>query len=188
MAVKASEPFGLERLASPLGELALVLDGQGRLCTLGWTDLEDRWRRDLRLRQGANLRLEPVQVRSRAADALEAYFAGNLTAVNGLSLNPGGTPFQRSVWGALQEIPAGTRLTYAQLAARMGCPAALRAVGHANGANPISLVIPCHRLVGADGALTGYGGGLARKQWLLAHEGAFAGVSGDSGTGAVGLG
>lgn len=172
MAVKATEPFWLERRASPLGELALVLDGEGRLCTLGWTDREDRWRRDLRLRHGADLPLEPAPGRSRAAEALDAYFAGDFAALDAVAVDPGGTPFQRAVWLALREIPAGTRLTYAQLATRLGRPAAMRAVGHANGANPISLVIPCHRLVGADGALTGYGGGLERKAWLLAHEGA----------------
>ncbi|HJV22615.1 MAG TPA: methylated-DNA--[protein]-cysteine S-methyltransferase [Holophagaceae bacterium] len=170
MGVKADTRFQLERLPSPLGELALVLDGEGRLCTLGWTDLEERWRRDLRLRHGADILLQAGAGRSRAAESLDAYFAGELTALDGLPVDPGGTPFQRAVWSALREIPAGTRLTYAQLAARLGRPSALRAVGHANGANPISLVIPCHRLVGADGSLTGYGGGLARKRWLLAHE------------------
>ncbi|HJV91109.1 MAG TPA: methylated-DNA--[protein]-cysteine S-methyltransferase [Holophagaceae bacterium] len=170
MVVKAAA-FRLERLASPIGELALVLDAEGRLRTLGWTDLEDRWRRDLKVRHGADLPLEPARGRSRAAEALEAYFAGDLTALDALPVEPGGTAFQRAVWSALREIPPGTRLTYAQIAARLGRPAALRAVGHANGANPISLVIPCHRLVGADGSLTGYGGGLDRKAWLLAHEG-----------------
>lgn len=187
MAVKAA-PWRLERRASPLGELALVLDGEGRLCTLGWTDLEDRWRRDLRLRHGAEVLLQPSPERSAAAGALEAYFDGDLTALDALPVNPGGTPFQRLVWNALREIPAGTRLTYAQLAERLGRPAALRAVGHANGANPISIVIPCHRLVGADGSLTGYGGGLARKHWLLAHEGVIAGASGDAIPGPRGLG
>lgn len=173
--MREAGPLRLERMASPIAELALVLDGAGRLCTLGWTDREDRWRRDLRLRHGADLLLRPAQGRSRAAEALDAYFAGDLTALDALPVNPGGTPFQRSVWSALREIPAGTRITYAQLAVRLGRPAALRAVGHANGANPISLVIPCHRLVGADGSLTGYGGGLERKRWLLAHEGRLVG-------------
>jgi len=171
VALKAAEPFRLARVASPLGELTLVLDGEGRLCILGWTDREDRWRRDLKLRHGADLPIEPAQGRSRAADALDAYFAGDFKALDTVPVNPGGTPFQRAVWSALREIPAGSRLTYAQLAARLGRPAAMRAVGAANGANPISLVIPCHRLVGAEGALTGYGGGLERKAWLLAHEG-----------------
>ena len=172
MAVMEAAPFRLERLGSPLGELALVLDGANRLCALGWMDREERWRRDLWLRHGKDVSLHPIQGRSPAADALEAYFAGQLAALDSLAVNPGGTPFQRTVWSALREIPAGTRLTYSQLAMRLGRLAAMRAVGHANGANPISLVIPCHRLVGADGSLTGYGGGLERKRWLLAHEGA----------------
>lgn len=171
-------PFRLERRSSPLGEMALVLDDEGRVCTLGWTDLEDRWRRDLRLRHGADIVLQARAGRSRAAEALEAYFDGAFAALDMVSVNPGGTPFQRAVWSALREIPAGTRMTYAKLATRLGRPAAMRAVGHANGANPISLVIPCHRLVGADGALTGYGGGLERKAWLLAHEGAREGAAG----------
>ncbi len=175
-------------MPSPLGELALVLDGEDRLCALGWTDREERWRRDLRLRHGKNLSLQPLQGRSPAAEALDAYFDGQLTALDTVAVNPGGTPFQGLVWSALREIPAGTRLTYAQFAARLGRPAALRAIGHANGANPISLVIPCHRLVGADGTLTGYGGGLERKAWLLAHEGAPGGASGDAGADPRGLG
>ena len=87
-------------------------------------------------------------------------------------MNPGGTPFQQTVWSALREIPVGTTRTYAQLAASIGRPSAPRAVGLANGQNPVSIVIPCHRLIGSSGALTGYAGGLERKRWLLRHEGA----------------
>ena len=91
-----------------------------------------------------------------------------------IPVDPGGTPFQARVWRALRRIPAGTTRSYGQIARKLGQPTALRAVGHANGRNPISIVVPCHRLVGADGSLTGYGGGLARKRWLLEHEGALA--------------
>jgi methylated-DNA-[protein]-cysteine S-methyltransferase len=84
----------------------------------------------------------------------------------------GGTPFQRLVWAALREIAAGRTLSYAALAGRIGRPTAIRAVGLANGANPVGVVVPCHRVVGSDSTLTGYGGGLARKRWLLEHEGA----------------
>ena len=84
----------------------------------------------------------------------------------------GGTPFQRAVWTGLTTIPPGETLSYGGLAARLGCPTAVRAVGTANGANPISVVVPCHRVIGADGSLTGYGGGIERKRWLLRHEGA----------------
>jgi methylated-DNA-[protein]-cysteine S-methyltransferase len=95
---------------------------------------------------------------------------GELDATRDLQVRMDGTPFQRSVWDALRMLSAGSTLGYAALAVWIGKPGAARAVGHANGANPCSVVIPCHRLVGADGALTGYGGGLARKRWLLDHE------------------
>ncbi len=102
---------------------------------------------------------------------LERYFAGDLNAFDGLTLDPGGTEFQRSVWTALRDIPAGRTASYSELAREIGSPTAVRAVGAANGANPIWLVIPCHRAIGANGNLTGYAGGLDRKRWLLQHEG-----------------
>jgi methylated-DNA-[protein]-cysteine S-methyltransferase len=105
-----------------------------------------------------------------AAKQLRAYFAGELTQFE-LNLRPHGTPFQARVWSALQQIPYGQTTTYGQLATKLGDPRAVRAVGLANARNPIAIVIPCHRVIGADGGLTGYGGGLERKQWLLAHEG-----------------
>jgi methylated-DNA-[protein]-cysteine S-methyltransferase len=104
-----------------------------------------------------------------AAAQLRAYFAGSLTRFD-VPLETGGTPFQRRVWQALLAIPYGTTTTYGRLAAELGDPRAMRAVGLANGRNPISIIVPCHRVIGADGSLTGYGGGLPRKQWLLAHE------------------
>ena len=103
---------------------------------------------------------------------IEAYLAGDLHALDEIKVNPGGTEFQQTVWSALREIPAGTTQTYGQLAASIGRPSAPRAVGLANGQNPVSIVIPCHRLIGSNGALTGYAGGLDRKRWLLRHEGA----------------
>ena len=103
--------------------------------------------------------------------AFEAYFAGEGRALDGVPWVASGTPFQLSVWTALCTIPAGETLTYAGLAARIGRPTAVRAVGHANGANPVALVAPCHRVIGADGSLTGYGGSLPRKRWLLEMEG-----------------
>jgi methylated-DNA-[protein]-cysteine S-methyltransferase len=105
----------------------------------------------------------------QVSEQLRAYFAGALTRFD-LTLETGGTPFQRRVWDALQAIPYGTTSTYGALAAKIGEPRAVRAVGAANGRNPISIIVPCHRLVGADGSLTGYGGGLDRKRWLLEHE------------------
>lgn len=101
---------------------------------------------------------------------LEAYFAGELTDFD-LPLQLRGTPFQRRVWDALQEIPFGETISYGELARRVGNPKASRAVGLANGRNPIAIVVPCHRVIGADGSLTGYGGGIERKVWLLEHEG-----------------
>ena len=103
---------------------------------------------------------------------LAAYFDGDLASIDGIECATGGTPFQRAVWKALRDIPAGRTESYGQLAARIGVPKAVRAVGLANGANPIGLVVPCHRVIGANGSLTGYGGGIERKRWLLNHEGA----------------
>ncbi|SEG34812.1 methylated-DNA-[protein]-cysteine S-methyltransferase [Actinacidiphila yanglinensis] len=104
-----------------------------------------------------------------AEEQLAAYFAGELSAFD-LDLNMVGTPFQKRVWSALRDIPYGETVTYGELAEVLGRPTASRAVGLANGRNPIGVIVPCHRVVGADGSLTGYGGGLARKQWLLDLE------------------
>jgi O-6-methylguanine DNA methyltransferase len=109
------------------------------------------------------------------ADALDGYFSGNLAAFAGLALNSGGSDFQRKVWAALCAIPAGQTRSYGDLAASIGQPRAARAVGLANGANPIGIIVPCHRVIGSNGTLTGYAGGVERKAWLLRHEGALAG-------------
>lgn len=109
---------------------------------------------------------------SPASDAVGAYVAGELAAIEDLEVDPGGTEFQRKVWAALRTIPVGETWTYQELAGAIGNAGATRAVGSANGANPVSVVVPCHRVVRADGALGGYGGGPDRKAWLLAHEGA----------------
>jgi methylated-DNA-[protein]-cysteine S-methyltransferase len=103
------------------------------------------------------------------ADQLDAYFAGELTSFD-LEMNMLGTPFQQKVWSRLCEIPYGETISYGELARRVGNPRASRAVGLANGRNPVALIVPCHRVIGADGSLTGYGGGLERKTWLLDHE------------------
>ena len=119
----------------------------------------------------------------RAAEQLEAYFAGTLTIFD-LPLGAEGTAFQRSVWHELARIPYATVASYGEIARRVGRPTASRAVGAANGRNPIAIVVPCHRVIGANGTLTGYAGGLWRKEWLLAHEG----VEGVGGVRAVGGG
>jgi len=127
----------------------------------------------LRRRYGPDqVELTPATGVSAARRALEAYFAGDLSAIDDLPVMTTGTAFQSEVWAALRDIPAGSTTSYGALAARIGRPKAVRAVGLANGANPIGVVVPCHRVIGADASLTGYGGGLDRKRWLLAHEGA----------------
>jgi methylated-DNA-[protein]-cysteine S-methyltransferase len=117
---------------------------------------------------------EVVLTEGRAPEAvraaIEAYFSGDAKALDGLTVKTGGTDFQRSVWAALRTIPAGETWTYGRLAAAVGSPRAARAVGLANGANPVAIIVPCHRVIGANGALTGYAGGVERKRWVLAHE------------------
>ena len=111
---------------------------------------------------------------------VRAYFAGDIEILGEVPVRAGGTPFQRTVWAALREIPPGRTTSYGQLAARLGRPGASRAVGLANGANPVAIAVPCHRVIGADGTLTGYGGGLERKRWLLEHERASLAAAGRS--------
>jgi len=161
----------VDRLRTPIGEALLITDEAGRLRALDWSDYEDRMAQLLRLHYGA-LRPETGAAPAAIKRRLQAYFDGEVTGLGAIAWQTAGTPFQREVWAALTAIPAGRTLSYAALAARIGRPKAVRAVGLANGANPVSVVVPCHRVIGADGSLTGYGGGLARKRWLLRHEGA----------------
>ncbi len=160
----------LDRMETPIGEALLLTDGDGTLRALDWADYEARMLLLLR-RQNGPVAIAPGPAPVPLRRALKRYFAGDLGQLGGIPCTLGGTAFQRLVWTALRAIPAGTAVSYGSLAARLGKPAAMRAVGHANGANPISVVVPCHRLVGADGSLTGYGGGIERKRWLLRHEG-----------------
>ncbi|HAH09615.1 MAG TPA: cysteine methyltransferase, partial [Alphaproteobacteria bacterium] len=115
-----------------------------------------------------------TKTRSTFGQALEAYFEGGVNMINGLTTIALGTAFQAKVWAALRTIPAGHTRSYAEIARQIGTPKGMRAVGLANGANPIGIVVPCHRVIGANGTLTGYGGGLPRKEWLLKHEAAWA--------------
>jgi methylated-DNA-[protein]-cysteine S-methyltransferase len=172
-AKKPPEGLSIGRLPTPIGEALLVWDANGALRAFDWSDHEPRLRRLLARHYGPAAPTE-APVPAHLKTALDAYFAGDAHAIDGLACETAGTPFQRKVWAALREIPAGETRSYAELAARIGHPTAVRAVGLANGANPIGLVVPCHRVIGADGSLTGYGGGLPRKQWLLEHEGARA--------------
>ena len=162
--------FALETLDTPTGAMLIVTDDEDRLRALDWQDHEARLKRLMRRHYGEHVTLRPRASASPARRALEAYFAGNLDAISALPTATNGTEFQRAVWDALRRIPTGRTISYGDLARDIGRPSAVRAVGLANGANPIAIVVPCHRVIGADGTLTGYGGGLRRKQWLLAHE------------------
>lgn len=161
----------LERLSTPLGTLLLASDAAQRLRALDWQDHEERMHRLVRRQYaGRPVQWACAEQPSRAALAMQAYFSGDIAAIDPLEVGLGGTDFQRQVWLALCAIPAGQTISYRELAQRVGRPAAVRAAGAANGANPVGIVVPCHRVVGSDQALTGYAGGLHRKQWLLDHE------------------
>ena len=162
--------FLLERLDTPTGVMLLVVDETGALRAADWENKEARMHRFLRLHYGEGVTLVPTSG-SAAGAAFQRYFAGDLTALGGLKMETAGTPFQRSVWAALRTIPAGKAVTYGALATQIGKPSAVRAVGLANGSNPIAIATPCHRVIGSNGTLTGFGGGLDRKAWLLTHEG-----------------
>jgi methylated-DNA-[protein]-cysteine S-methyltransferase len=164
------QTFFLEHLETPTGRMRLVSDEDRRLRALDWEDCVSRMQALIHRHYGADTQLRDARRRSDAARALAAYFDGDLDAIADLETAANGTAFQCSVWTALRQIPAGQTSSYGALAARIGRPKAVRAVGLANGANPIAIVVPCHRVIGADASLTGYGGGLHRKRWLLAHE------------------
>ena len=165
-----SETFLLDRLATPIGTMLLVTDEDGVLRALDFGDYEARMKELLRLHHGA-VSLKAARAPKPMRSALSAYFDGDFAALKTIAWRVAGTPFQRKVWTALPWIPAGQTMSYGALAAKLGAPNAMRAVGHANGSNPISVVIPCHRLISANGSLVKYGGGLHRKAWLLRHEG-----------------
>jgi methylated-DNA-[protein]-cysteine S-methyltransferase len=141
------------------------------LRALVWRDYEQRLRQLLSAQYGpGSVKLQPGRISANIVAALQAYFAGDCHAIDSIEAEARGTPFQQSVWQALRRIPSGTTCSYRDLAIAIGRPQAVRAVGAANGANPICIVVPCHRVIGANGDLTGYGGGLERKRWLLRHE------------------
>ena len=144
-------------MKSPVGTLTLVED-DGVLAGVYLDTYEP---------PQAERRSSPLLDEARAQ--LDEYFTGKRDDFD-LPLRPDGTDFQRAVWDALTKIPFGEVRSYADIAKAIGKPNAVRAVGAANGANPIAVIVPCHRVIGSDGSLTGYGGGLPRKKWLLAHE------------------
>lgn len=168
----SAPPFIIERLATPTGDILVVTDEQASVIALDFAEFEARLRhrmlRRYRAPELASIKTgsSPLPVR----EALQAYFAGATQALDVLKVQTGGTAFQELVWSALRRTPSGTTLSYGQLAAVIGRPSAVRAVGLANGANPIALIVPCHRIIGTNGTLTGYAGGLDRKRWLLEHE------------------
>ncbi len=166
-----------ERLASPVGEIVVLTDGDRVLRALDFADYDARMRRllDRHYRPGG-WRTVAADGPSPAARAIAAYFEGDIAAIDGIATATGGTDFQRTVWTALRAIGAGRTVAYADIAHAIGRPTAMRAVGLANGANPVAIVVPCHRIIGRSGALTGYGGGIERKRWLLAHERAHGGA------------
>jgi methylated-DNA-[protein]-cysteine S-methyltransferase len=160
----------IDDCATPIGTALLVFDREGALRALDFEDHATRTRRLLRLYYGGTP-LTEIRAPATIKAALRRYFDGELDALSETTCAVAGTPFQRSVWTALRGIAPGRTTTYGALARTLGKPAASRAVGLANGSNPIGIVVPCHRVIGANGDLTGYGGGLHRKRWLLRHEG-----------------
>ena len=160
--------IALGTMETPVGTLSVAANGD-RVCLVHF-GADDRVRTTLRGWYPA-AEIEDARDPAGAVTILTRYFKGDLDSLDGIDVELHGTPFQRSVWMALRTVKAGTTQSYAQLARQVGAPAAVRAVGAANGANPVAVVLPCHRIIGSDGSLTGYGGGLDRKRWLLDHEG-----------------
>jgi methylated-DNA-[protein]-cysteine S-methyltransferase len=157
-----------DEIETPIGSMLLVSSESG-VRVLEFDADAQRVRRELERRLGA-VELRRSTNPGGHSGALRAYFAGELQALEAIPVDADGTPFQRRVWSELRQIPVGTTRSYAGLARALGCATATRAVGAANGRNPVAVIVPCHRVVGANGTLTGYGGGLERKRWLLVHE------------------
>lgn len=158
-----------DRIDSEIGQILTVMD-QDRLCALDFVEHEDRMIRSLEKRYPL-FELTAAPIENPISDRIRNYFTGNLTSVNEIPVKTQGTEFQTLVWQTLRQIPVGQVWSYQKLAIAIGKPKAVRAVGMANRLNPVQIVIPCHRVVGANGNLIGYAGGIERKQWLLNHEG-----------------
>jgi methylated-DNA-[protein]-cysteine S-methyltransferase len=155
---------------APFAAVLYAVDGD-KLCAVDFAGYESRMDRLLKRRYGSYRFIEAKNPHG-FGDRIAAYLAGDLAAINDLPVSVEGTAFQQSAWLALRQIPAGQTASYATQAARIGKPAAVRALGAANGQNPVAIVLPCHRVIGSSGALTGFGGGIPTKAWLLRHEGA----------------
>ena len=161
--------IGLNEFDSPIGPLT-VAAREERVCLLHFGPDGETVRRWLARWYGVGA-VTPHGDPAGAVGALSAYFAGDVAALDGIAVEMNGTPFQQRVWTALRTVMPGRTASYAQIARHIGAPSSVRAVGAANGANPVALIVPCHRVIGTNGSLTGYGGGLERKEWLLRHEG-----------------
>jgi len=161
--------FFIDKMQTPLGGAILIADGDGAMRMYCWEEDAHDWRKLFHRRYGKCELVARID-RFGHVGALKRYFAGEIAAIDTIPVAFDGTPFQTKVWRALRTIAGGTTLSYGALAKRIGEPKSVRAVGLANGSNPVGVVVPCHRVIGADGSLTGYGGGLKRKRWLLDHE------------------
>ena len=162
----------LDAMASPIGALRLLHDDDGCLRALDFEGCEARTLKLMKRRYGGDHEIVSGTAPRAIIESLVAYFDGDLDAAGRVDFKTSGTAFQEAAWAALRAIPAGETRSYGQQAVAIGRARAMRAIGRANGDNPIAIVTPCHRVIGADGDLTGFGGGLSRKRWLLKHEGA----------------
>jgi methylated-DNA-[protein]-cysteine S-methyltransferase len=161
----------LDQISTPIGDLAIATSEAGRLRFVGFFEGHPRMESVLANLPGGDVAFRRAKNPGGATAALAAYFEGELGAIDDLAVEFVGSPFQVRVWKALCEIPRGETRSYGDIARRIGNPRGVRAVGLANGRNPVGIVVPCHRVIGANGTLTGYGGGVERKRWLLRHEG-----------------
>ncbi|MCS2147356.1 methylated-DNA--[protein]-cysteine S-methyltransferase [Scandinavium manionii] len=161
-----------DKIATPLGPLWILCDEQFHLRAVEWEEHSERMVQllDIHYRAEGYQRVASTDPNGLSSK-MKAYFDGDLSIIDTLSSATAGTPFQREVWQALRSIPCGHVMHYGELAEQLGRPGAARAVGAANGSNPVSIVVPCHRVIGRNGTLTGYAGGVQRKEWLLRHEG-----------------
>jgi methylated-DNA-[protein]-cysteine S-methyltransferase len=162
--------FLIDKIATPVGNMVLIAEN-GVILLLEFEDATGRVLREMKARFGT-ADCVPTENPFGLSDIIRDYFSGNLSVIDDLKTDGGGTSFEQQVWTELRKIPTGFTQSYGDIARKLGDINLSRAVGIANGRNPIAIVVPCHRVIGSDGSLTGYGGGLHRKEWLLRHEGA----------------
>ncbi len=172
--------FQLDRMSTPLGEITFSADEDGNLRTLDWVD-EGRSEIFSLDRFYKNVSIEEKRAPAQLRHAIKGYFEGDVSAIDDIPIALPGTDFQKRVWNCLCDIPVGSVCSYGDIAKKLKNPGAVRAVGMANNANPIAIVVPCHRVIGASGKMVGYGSGIKRKEWLLKHEGVGNGIGGGQG-------